>query len=143
MQDCQHNCPAGLHQQRLSFRAVSFPAAEGLFLEEGLLCHRQQCRSCPKVVLVACHLHCDTERDCLCMLAEGYPSTEATALPPVRLTAGSHAEPSFSPRGPSIANGSLGHPGELQLPEGDDLLGMTAHTPAGVSQVSRCLFHFK
>lgn len=58
--------------------------------------------------------------------------------PLARPMAGTHAEPSLSPRGLSVANGSPGHPGELQLPDGDDLLGMTAHTPAGVAQVSRC-----
>ena len=52
-----------------------------------------------------------------------------------------HADPSFSPRGRSVANGNLERSGELQLPDGDDLLGMTAHTPAGVSQVIPRLIH--
>ncbi|CAK0773929.1 hypothetical protein CVIRNUC_004116 [Coccomyxa viridis] len=36
-----------------------------------------------------------------------------------------------SPRGRLSTNGSMGHHSELQLPDGDDLLGMTAHTPSG------------
>ena len=47
-----------------------------------------------------------------------------------------YAEPFTSPRGRSAANGSTGRVSDLQLPEGDDLLGMTAHTPAGAPRVS-------
>ena len=68
MQDCQHNCPAGPHQQLPLFRAA---AVQGLSLEEGLLCHRQQCRFCPKVMLMACHLPYTAERGCTGLLAEG------------------------------------------------------------------------
>ena len=50
-----------------------------------------------------------------------------------------HAEPFSSPRGRPVANGSTSRVSDLQLPEGDDLLGMTAHTPAGAPQVSNSL----
>ena len=63
------------------------------------------------------------------------PQLYQQSLLPTVLITGPYAEPSFSPRGRSVANGSLGHPGELQLPDGDDLLGMTAHTPAGAIKV--------
>ena len=49
--------------------------------------------------------------------------------------AGIRADSFPSPRGRLSTNGSMGHHSELQLPDGDDLLGMTAHTPTGAPMV--------
>lgn len=137
-QDHQHSCPAGRHQRPHSSRVCRKAEIQGYHPAERRQCHPQQCHSCPKVVQASPPLSsispCTCRMPSFCALRSKW--LQLHTLHNVHLQ---HAEPFSSPKGRPVANGSTSRGNDLQLPEGDDLLGMTAHTPAGAPQVSNSL----